>query len=214
MKIGENSAQLNCLISSIHCSCTSLRKMQSFNHQVPRIKHKGQIYCKSKRCTSIVESIEKGTVLSVSVTVTAASLLTGVDTWSEHTAGGRLALWPCSPQAWPLCTLADVTCWSRLSCSVTACYPPTPPPACYPPPPPPHSPACTHTQTETSKLRLRCLLSCCSSSSSLHPRNFSSLGRLINGAQLLRPQQWLAPSTTYPLRLVAWMMGVLLSWRR
>lgn len=58
------------------------------------------------------------------VTVTAAGLLTAVDMWSERSAGGRPALWPCSPQAWPLCMLADVTYWSRLFCSVTACYPP------------------------------------------------------------------------------------------
>lgn len=86
--------------------------------------NENQIYCKSMWCSSTVESIEKGTALPVSVTVTAASLLTGVDMWSECSARGRLALWPCSPQAWPWCTLADVTYWSRLSCSVTACYPP------------------------------------------------------------------------------------------
>ena len=76
------------------------------------------------------------------VTVTAAGLLTAVDMWSERSAGGRPALWPCSPQAWPLCTLADVTYWSRLSCSVTACYPPPPPlpPPPTPPPPPPPTP--------------------------------------------------------------------------
>ena len=129
------------------------------------------------------------------VTVTAAGLLTAVDMWSERSAGGRPALWPCSPQAWPLCTLADVTYWSRLSCSVTACYPPLPLPSTSPPPPPPPP-----LQTQTHKLLLRCLLPCCGSSSSLHPLNLSSLGRRINGPRLLRPHQWLAPSSTYPLR--------------
>lgn len=118
-----------------------------------------QTYCKSLWRSSTVESIEIGTVLSVSVTVTAASLLTGVDMWSERSAGGRLALWPCSPQAWPWCPLADVTYWSRLSSRVTACYPPHP---CS-------SSAGSCTWTQRHKLRLQCLLSCCCSSPSLHP---------------------------------------------
>lgn len=93
--------------------------------RIPKIKqiNETETYCKSIWCSSTVGSIEKGVVLSVSVTVTAASLLTGADMWSERSAGGRLALWPCSPEAWSLWPLADVTYWSRLSCGVTACYP-------------------------------------------------------------------------------------------
>lgn len=122
-----------------------------------------QTNCKSQWWSSTVECIEKGAVLSVFVTVTAASLLTGVDMWSERSAGGSLALWPCSPQAWPWCPLADVTYWSRLSCRVTACYPlnlllSTPP-------------LQTRIHTPTLKLRLQCLLSCCNSSPSLHFHN-------------------------------------------
>lgn len=68
------------------------------------------MYSKSRQQISKdSESLEKGTVLLVSVTVTAASLLTEVDIWSECSAGGYRDLWLCSPPALPLCSMADVT---------------------------------------------------------------------------------------------------------
>ena len=137
--------------------------------RIPKINQRTETgtYCKSICCSSTVGSIEKGAVLSVCVTVTAASLLTGVDMWSERSAGGRLALWPCSPEAWSSCPLADVTYWSRLSCHVTACYPPPPSPSS---PTTTHTNTPTHTQTQTcTHSNLRNLLSCCSPSPLLHP---------------------------------------------
>ncbi len=155
-------------------------------------------------CSSTVESIEKGRVLSVSVTVTAASLLTGVDMWSDLCRGTSCTL-TLQPSGMALvhvgrCNLLEQT---FLQCDSLLPPPPPPPPLFY-----------THThRPQIHKLRLRGLLSCCCSSSSLHPHNLSSLGRFINGPQLLRPRQWLAPSTTYPLHPFACVMDVLLSWR-
>lgn len=144
-------------------------------------------------------------------------LLTRLDMWSEHSAGGCLALWPCSPEACPLVHVGRCAWVEQTSLQCDSLLPP----------PPTYKHALTHRHTDAHTLLqvhtslLPCfleewsLLSCCSPSSYLHPHNLSqSLGTIINGLRFLRPRQWLTPSAIYLLHPLAWKMGPWSCWGR
>lgn len=110
--------------------------------------------------------------LSVCVTVTAAGLLTGLDIWSESSAGGAL---PFDPAALRHAPRAPWQMWLTEADFPAAWQLVTPCPCPCPPSLPPH--------TQAQRLHLQDIISCCSSSSS----TVSSPGRFINGLRQLHP---------------------------